>query len=313
MKSVDLQNIVKSKHQSGDGVTKIFKDLNGELSLSTIKRWVKMINETGSIKLRNSPGRPRTARTKDMIRKLKQRLNRKKRLSTRKLEKELCISDSSVHRILHDDLGCFPYKKITQSAITDVQKQKRIKFANWVFNHFKKVDIRKWLFSDEKIFDLDGMYNVQNDRVWAINRQKADKKGEMKKKHQFPTKVMVWLGVCSAGLTKLVILDKGTVNHERYIREVLPIALKCGNEMMGNDWMFQQDGASPHRHKETQQWCKDNFPAFLPYTRWPPNSPDLNPFDYSIWNELVKNMNWKYFSNIPFMIYCPFVQNDKLC
>ena len=38
MKSVDLQNIVKSKHQSGDGVTKIFKDLNGELSLSTIKR-----------------------------------------------------------------------------------------------------------------------------------------------------------------------------------------------------------------------------------------------------------------------------------
>ena len=78
---------------------------------------------------------------------------------------------------------------------------------------------------------------------------------------------MVWLGVCSAGLTKLVILDKGTVNHERYIVEVLPIALKCGNEMMDNDWMFQQDGASPHRHKETQQWCKDNFPAFLPYTR----------------------------------------------
>ena len=56
MKSVHLQNIVKSKHQSGDGVTKIFKYLNGKLSLSTIKRWVKMINETGSIKLRNSPG-----------------------------------------------------------------------------------------------------------------------------------------------------------------------------------------------------------------------------------------------------------------
>ena len=53
---------------------------------------------------------------------------------------------------------------------------------------------------------------------------------------------MVWLGMCSAGLTKLIILDKGTLNHERYIREVLPIALKCGNEMMGNDWMFQQDG-----------------------------------------------------------------------
>ena len=104
-------------------------------------------------------------------------------MPTRKLEKKLCISDSSVHRILHDHLGCFPYNKITQPAITDVHKQKRTKFANWVFNHFKKNVIRKWLFSDEKIFDLDGMYNVQNDHVWAINRQEADKKCGMKKKN----------------------------------------------------------------------------------------------------------------------------------
>ena len=67
---------------------------------------------------------------------------------------------------------------------------------------------------------------------------------------------MVWLGVCSAGLTKIVILDKGTVNHERYIREVLLIALKCGNEMMGNDWMFQQDGAGPHRQRKHSNGVK---------------------------------------------------------
>ena len=74
--------------------------------------------------------------------------------------------------------------------------------------------------------------------------------------------------------------------------KILPIALKCGNDMMGDNWMFQQDGDSPHRHKKTQQWCKDNFPAFLPYDRWPANSPDLNPLDYSIWNELAQNMDW---------------------
>ena len=111
MKSVDLKNIVKSKHLSADDLTKIFKDLNGALSLSTIKRWVKTINEIGAIQIRNYPGHPRTARTKDMIRKVKQRLNRKKRVSTTELEKKLCISDSSVRRILHVDLGYFPYKK----------------------------------------------------------------------------------------------------------------------------------------------------------------------------------------------------------
>ena len=39
--------------------------------------------------------------------------------------KELNISNSSVQRILQDDLGYFPYKKIIQTAITDVQKQKK--------------------------------------------------------------------------------------------------------------------------------------------------------------------------------------------
>ena len=30
------------------------------------------------------------------------------------------------------------------------------------------------LFSDEKTFDLDGIYNSQNDRIWAVNREEAN-------------------------------------------------------------------------------------------------------------------------------------------
>ena len=109
MKSLDLQEIVKCKHQNGDSVSKIFNDLSGVISLSTIKWWVKMLDETGAIKLGKSPGSPRIARTKVNILKVKQRLNWKKKVSTRKLGKELNISNSIVHRILQDDLGYFPY------------------------------------------------------------------------------------------------------------------------------------------------------------------------------------------------------------
>ena len=122
MKSLDLQEIVKCKNQNGDCVSKIFNDLSGAISLSTIKRWVKMLNETGAIKLGKSPGHLRIVRTKANILKVKQTLNRDKKFSTRKLCKELNISNSSVHRILQDDLGYFTYKKIIQPAITDVQK-----------------------------------------------------------------------------------------------------------------------------------------------------------------------------------------------
>ncbi|CAF5059708.1 unnamed protein product, partial [Rotaria socialis] len=47
------------------------------------------------------------------------------------------------------------------------------------------------------MFDIDGVYNSQNDRIWAVNRSEADIKGGTRQKHKFPQKVMVWLGVCS--------------------------------------------------------------------------------------------------------------------
>lgn len=103
---------------------------------------------------------------------------------------------------------------------------------------------------------------------------------------------MVWLGACSKGVTPLVIFDKGTVDHSCYIEKVLPVALKYGNEVFGDDWTFQQDGAKPHQHHLTQEWCRKNFPSFIDKDRWPANSPDLNPLDYSIWNEFINVIDW---------------------
>ena len=103
---------------------------------------------------------------------------------------------------------------------------------------------------------------------------------------------MIWLGVCSKDLSPLVIFDQGTVNHDRYIKEVLPVTLKYENHVFGKDWTFQQDGAKRHIHQLTQQWCNDNFPAFIDKDHWTPNSPDLNPLDYCIWDEFIQVIDW---------------------
>ena len=152
-------------------------------------------------------------------------------------------------------------------------------------------------FSDEKFFDINGVNNAKNDREWAIDRADADLKGGIKQKRNFPQKIMAWLGACSKGLTPLVIFDGGTVNHAWYIDGVLPVALKYGNQVLGGNWTFQQDGAKSHTHHSTQQWCRHNFPSFLDKDQWPLNSPDLNPLDYSIWNELVTTINWDKFKS----------------
>ena len=81
-----------------------------------------------------------------------------------------------------------------------------------------------------------------------MSRSEADKNGAIKQRRQFPQKIMVWLPVCSKGVSPTLIFKEGTVDHHRCIREVRPLALKYGNQTLASHWTFQQDGASPHIH-----------------------------------------------------------------
>ena len=125
----------------------------------------------------------------------------KKKMSARKISMELHISERSVRRIMKNDLGLHPYKKVIEPLLSDDQKLKRKQFANWVRTNFRKEDTLKILFSDEKMFDIDGVYNTQNDRMWAVDRADANKNGGIQRRRKFPQKVMVWLDACSKGLT----------------------------------------------------------------------------------------------------------------
>ena len=78
MKSKDLQKVVLSKYENGDGPTKICRDLNGCVSLATIKRWCQMIFRTGTIELSAEHSGPLLARTKENIMKVKKPFTPKK-------------------------------------------------------------------------------------------------------------------------------------------------------------------------------------------------------------------------------------------
>ena len=83
--------------------------------------------------------------------------------------------------------------------------------------------------SDEKFFDLDEIYNAQNDRMWASSRE-ADKRVQFMRKLDSRVKMTVWLGVCAQGFTMPVILENGTMDAEKYIEKVFSLAIKLGNK-----------------------------------------------------------------------------------
>ena len=75
------------------------------------------------------------------------------------------------------------------------------------------------------MFDLGGIYNCENDRIWIVNGEEANRRGGKKQQGKIAEKVMVWLAVWSGGAASLVLFENGTLDHHHYIKEVLCLLL----------------------------------------------------------------------------------------
>ena len=52
------------------------------------------------------------------------------------------------------------------------------------------------------------------------------------------------------------------MDHRRYIDDILPEALKYGNEGFGDNWTFEQDGTKPHAHSLNSRMVPHEFSTF---------------------------------------------------
>ena len=64
------------------------------------------------------------------------------------------------------------------------------------------------------------------------------------------------------------------------------------------EWCFQQDSAPAHKANETQEKLSEECPNFITRDEWLPNSPDLNPLNYSVWSILEERACAKPHDNV---------------
>ena len=57
------------------------------------------------------------------------------------------------------------YKITVEPLLKDEHKAQQKRFSNWARKKFQKEDKMTIPFSDEKTFDLDGIYNSENYRM----------------------------------------------------------------------------------------------------------------------------------------------------
>ncbi|CAF2219076.1 unnamed protein product [Rotaria magnacalcarata] len=150
------------------------------------------------------------------------------------------------------------------------------------------------MFTDEKIFTRNGYFNPKNDAVWANNRNDANEYGGIREREKYPVSIMVALGATWNGITVPFFFQRSErLNGKTYLDELLPFYQMEGDRLFEHqNWGFQQDGASCHTDKSVKKWCKKNSSFyFISKGKWPPNSPELNPLDYSIWNSISNSVD----------------------
>ena len=129
-------------------------------------------------------------------------------------------------------------------------------------------------------------------QIWiATNNRDVPRVMETK----FPATVMVFGVVSSEGhIMPPHIFEVGLkVNTKVYLDVLKSVVIPSWNQVAGGrPWVWQQDLEPAHKSKETQAWLQKECYDFVPFSNWPPSSPDLNPLDYFVWSyvENITNM-----------------------
>jgi len=93
---------------------------------------------------------------------------------------------------------------------------------------------------------------------------------------------MVSVAVSKLGKTDLVFVQPGDkINSVYYCHNVLEQGLLP--DIRRDNFLFQQDRVPARCSCHTVAYLHSRMPEFIEPENWPPNSPDLNPADYSVW------------------------------
>lgn len=262
--------------------------------LGTVKSICKRVDERGSATERKiGSGRPKSARTEKNCARVAELICSQENApgtskSTRVIAKDLGISDMSVRRIAKKDLKLSSFRRVPAQVITDDTKTKRLERSKYLLRRFTQAATKRVFFTDEKLFYANPPLNKQNNRVWSRGKKSQVAPSRLlAQRAKFGPRVMVSAGVCYEGKGRLHFIDeKAKVNSCYYVSEILPKLIEDCNNLLGDNFTFQQDGAPAHGAKITQDWLRQNCPDFIDKDSWPPNSPDMNPLDYHVWGAM---------------------------
>ena len=108
-----------------------------------------------------------------------------------------------------------------------------------------------------------------------------------------PRSVMVWGGIGPLGVKTPLLWAKGHINKYSYVKLLMENRIfELLYQTFGNNFLFQQDNASPHSCSFTKQILSGKVNT----TFWPSKSPDLSPIE-QLWDYLKQRIKGRNFTS----------------
>lgn len=268
-------------------------------SVACFHRMVHRLHQTGSFHAPGLGGRPNTT-DPDLEEAVLEHFENNPRTSTRRAALALGASNHmQVWRVLNND-GQHPYHFRRTQELTPADFLPRVTFCEWYCGQVAaSPDFgSRVLWTDEASFTRAGISNIHNDHVWSHANPHASTESSFQ--HQW--RLNVWAGIAGEIVVGPIFLPH-SLNGQNYLNfltnelddaltESLSI-LGYANLVMGNNLIFQHDGAPAHYARDVREHLNMRFRQWIGrgsrHVPWPPRSPDLTPLDFFLWG-YIKNI-----------------------
>ena len=300
--SLEDKAVIKNDFvEKGWSAYKICKEHpNKNWNTVSVFRLLKRFKEDDSMDRRPGSGRRRTVTTEEneeLIESLicSQEESPGSHMSSREIEKHTSISRTSVPQMVRRR-GLNQYKRTKTPNMSSATRQRRTERAGALAEKFsQKRAIERLVWQDEKDFTLDIPMNIQNSRVYGMNKKENIPANRLFHQTNRQTKkVMVSACVTWKGATKPFFVNENglKINGKMYKKHLEKKLLPEIDRLMKNEsWKFIQDSTPYHRSNLVQNFLRERLHSrFIKSSEWPPSSPDCNPLDYHFWNKIKEKV-----------------------
>jgi len=269
-------------------------------SYGTVAKWPKWFREgRETIEDHPRPGRPVTETTSENIEEIRSLINDDPHLTIDEIQVETGMSRGTIERIISNHLQL---KKITArwvpNVLTDNQRSERVRICK---DNLEKFNQGTWRLCDVITGDESWFYHKQIGR--KISNAAWTAVGgvppTVARRSRFAPKTLLCVFFKTTGPVIIHHVQRGeTINHQYYINNCLqPLIDKIWKQRPTSGThaiKLHHDNAKPHVHKDVLCYLESKGIKII---RQPPNSPDLAPCDFWLFDRIKQHLTDQTDSN----------------